>query len=55
MILYLDASALVRRYIAESGSDMVASPIANAEAVSTSVISREKRWQRLLKPFVLVR
>lgn len=35
MILYLDASALVKRYIAEAGSAEVGEAIAKAEMVGT--------------------
>jgi predicted nucleic acid-binding protein len=40
MILYLDASALVKRYIRESGSREVEGLIARAGAVGTSQVSR---------------
>lgn len=40
MILYLDASALVKRYVAERASKDVADLIQNAAAVATSLISR---------------
>ena len=40
MILYLDASALVKRYIAEPGTPELAEAIAAAEVVGTSIISR---------------
>jgi predicted nucleic acid-binding protein len=40
MILYLDASALVKRYVVEPGSADVNEAIAQAEAVGTVVISR---------------
>jgi predicted nucleic acid-binding protein len=40
MILYLDASALVKRYVAERGSPEVAAAITEAEVVGTSLISR---------------
>jgi predicted nucleic acid-binding protein len=40
MILYLDASALVKRYVAEPGSAEVADTIAEAGVVGTSLISR---------------
>ena len=40
MILYLDASALVKRYISERGMSEVAEAIAEAEIVGTSLISR---------------
>jgi predicted nucleic acid-binding protein len=40
MILYLDASALVKRYVAEPGSAEVNAIIAQAEVVGTAVVSR---------------
>ncbi len=40
MIVYLDASALVKRYVAETGSTAVGKLIDQAEALGTSVISR---------------
>jgi predicted nucleic acid-binding protein len=40
MILYLDSSALVKRYVREAGSDDVARLIAVAEAVGTGLVSR---------------
>jgi hypothetical protein len=40
MILYLDASALVKRYIAENESEKVNSWIGDAEIVVTGLISR---------------
>ncbi|HSW09344.1 MAG TPA: type II toxin-antitoxin system VapC family toxin [Bacillota bacterium] len=40
MIVYLDASALVKRYVAEEGSDDVAALLALAEVVGTAAISR---------------
>ena len=40
MIVYLDSSALVKRYVAEVGSMEVQSIVAKAEAVGTCVISR---------------
>ena len=40
MIVYLDASALVKRYVAEAGSADVASLIVGAQAIGTSVLSR---------------
>ncbi len=40
MILYLDASALVKRYVAEVGSAQVGQAIASAELVGTALISR---------------
>ena len=49
MILYLDASALVKRYIAEPGSDEVAQRIAAAAGVGTSLISRAETSAALAK------
>ncbi len=40
MILYLDASALVKRYVAEPGSQEVIAVTAEAAAVATSLVSR---------------
>ena len=40
MIVYLDASVLVKRYVAEPGSKETAKLIAHAEVVATSLISR---------------
>ena len=40
MIVYLDASALVKRYVVEAGSSDVASLIDAARATATAVISR---------------
>ena len=40
MIVYLDASALVKRYVAEVGSVEVNVLIAQADAIGTAVISR---------------
>ncbi len=40
MILYLDASALVKRYVAEPGSREVIALTAEAAAVATSLVSR---------------
>lgn len=39
MIVYLDASALVKRYVAEAGSAKVASLIGDAQAIGTAVVS----------------
>ena len=49
MILYLDASALVKRYIAEPGTREVAEAIAAAEVVGTSLISRAETSAALAK------
>lgn len=40
MILYLDASALVKRYVAEAGSSEVAAAIGSGRLLATAVISR---------------
>ncbi|MBM3131286.1 MAG: type II toxin-antitoxin system VapC family toxin [Chloroflexi bacterium] len=40
MILYLDASALVKRYVTEFGSDSVNQAIGQADLVGTALISR---------------
>lgn len=40
MILYLDASALVKRYVAEVGSVDVAQAIQESEVTGTSIITR---------------
>ena len=49
MILYLDAGALVKRYIAEAGSADVGRLIAQADAVGTAVISRAEVSAALAK------
>ncbi len=40
MIVYLDASALVKRYVAEAGTPEVAALVRDSEALGTTVISR---------------
>ena len=40
MNLYLDASALVKRYIAETGSEQITTLIAKSELVGMAIISR---------------
>jgi predicted nucleic acid-binding protein len=40
VIVYLDASALVKRYIQELGTPEVIKAFIQAEAVGTSIISR---------------
>lgn len=40
MIVYLDASALVKRYIRETGSAEVSSLLATASLVGTAIVSR---------------
>lgn len=49
MIVYLDASALVKRYVAESGSSEVDELIAQASVVGTAVISRAETAAALAK------
>lgn len=49
MIVYLDASAIVKRYVAESGSADVASLIRGAQAIGTAVVSRAEVAAALAK------
>lgn len=49
MIVYLDASALVKRYVAEAGSAEVSGLINKAEAVGTAIISRTEVTAALAK------
>ncbi len=49
MIVYLDASALVKRYVAEPGSAQVESLIAGARAIGTAVVSRAEVAAALAK------
>ena len=49
MIVYLDASALVKRYVAETGSAEVGALIQKGEAVGTSVISKAEVTAALAK------
>ena len=49
MILYLDASALVKRYTAEPGLAEVYDAISNAEAIGTALISRAEVAAALAK------
>ena len=49
MIVYLDASALVKRYLTEPGSEEVARLVASAAAVGTSLISRAETSAALAK------
>jgi predicted nucleic acid-binding protein len=49
VILYLDASALVKRYVAEPGSAEVAALIGRAQAVGTGVVSRAEVAAALAK------
>jgi len=49
MILYLDASALVKRYVAEAGSAEVAAAISQAVVTGTTLISRAEVAAALAK------
>jgi predicted nucleic acid-binding protein len=49
MILYLDASALVKRYVAELGSPEVSSAISRAEVTGTALLSRAEVEAALAK------
>ena len=49
MILYLDASALVKRYVAEAGSDEVNEAIDRAAVTGTALISRAEVGAALAK------
>ena len=49
MIVYLDASALVKRYVAEAGSAEVDVLIARADVIGTSVISHAEVAAALAK------
>jgi predicted nucleic acid-binding protein len=49
MMLYLDASALVKRYVAEMGSPEVGEAIAAAEMIATVIISRAEIAAALAK------
>lgn len=49
MILYLDASALVKQYVAEAGSAEVNEAITQAEVVGTALISRVEVAAALVK------
>lgn len=49
MIVYLDASAIVKRYVAEAGTDEVASLVDTASVVGTSIISRAEVAAALAK------
>jgi predicted nucleic acid-binding protein len=49
VIVYLDASALVKRYVAERGSRETTELSANAEVVATSVVSRAEVAAALAK------
>jgi predicted nucleic acid-binding protein len=49
VIVYLDASALVKRYVAEAGSAEVETLIAEARALGTAVLSRAEVAAALAK------
>jgi uncharacterized protein len=49
MILYLDASALVKRYVFEPGTDKILRKIGEAKAVGTATISRAEIAAALVK------
>ena len=49
MIVYLDASALVKRYVAEAGSAEVEALIGAARAIGTAVVSRAEVAAALAK------
>ena len=49
MIAYLDASTLVKRYVAEAGSTDVSALISEAKALGTAVISRAEVSAALAK------
>jgi len=49
MILYLDSSAIVKKYVFESGSAEVQSAIEQAEAVATTTVSRAEVVAALAK------
>jgi predicted nucleic acid-binding protein len=49
MILYLDASTLVKRYVAEPGSAEVGDAISKADVVGTALISRPEVAAALAK------
>lgn len=49
MICYLDASALVKRYVAEEGSKLVTRAMADAAAAATVVVSRAEIVAALAK------
>lgn len=49
MIVYLDASALVKRYVAEAGSAEVEALIGEARAIGTAVVSRAEVAAALAK------
>ncbi len=49
MIVYLDASALVKRYVAEAGSAEVEALIGAASAIGTAVVSRAEVAAALAK------
>lgn len=51
MILYLDTSALIKVYIDESGSDLVASWLARTEETATSVVAYAEAYSAFRRAF----
>ena len=51
MILYLDASALVKRYVAELGSPEVSAAISQAQVTGTVLLSRAEVEAALAKAY----
>ncbi len=49
MILYLDASALVKRYVKETGTEEIAEIISQADLVGTALVSRAEVGAALAK------
>jgi predicted nucleic acid-binding protein len=49
MILYLDTSALVKRYVAETGSEEVVAIVERAEAVGSVALTRVEMASALVK------
>ena len=49
MILYLDTSALIKRYITEPGSEDVQAWLADAEPASTSIITKAEMGAAITK------
>jgi predicted nucleic acid-binding protein len=49
MILYLDASALVKRYVTEAGSTEVSAAVSQAAATGTALVSRAEVAAALAK------
>ena len=49
MLLYLDASALVKRYLSEPGTPETNQAVAEAEAIATTIVSRPEVAAALAK------